>query len=130
MSRSMRDKQAQKNFAVVYWHVEDVMDAAPHLTEDAARAVLHQLAERHEPRLACITPETVENVLKIGGHSMAACIYGGFFFLVWVCASIIYWDVTRNQEKIKIKTIVNVKGHWLYDEVQIVPAFIRRGEDK
>lgn len=64
MSRSMRDKQAQKNFAVVYWHVEDVMDAAPHLTEDAARAVLHQLAERHEPRLACITPETVENVLK------------------------------------------------------------------
>ena len=61
---------------------------------------------------------------------MAACIYGGFFLLVWVCASIIYWDVTRNQEKIKIKTIVNVKGHWLYDEVQIVPAFIRRGEDK
>ena len=64
MSRSMRDKQAQKNFAVVYWHVEDVMDAAPHLTEDAARAVLHQLAERHEPHVACITTETVENVLK------------------------------------------------------------------
>ena len=60
----MRDKQAQKNFAVVYWHLEDVQDAAPHLTEDAARAVLHQLAERHEPTLACITPETVENVLK------------------------------------------------------------------
>ena len=31
------------------------MDAAPHLTEDAARAVLHQLAERHEPHVACIT---------------------------------------------------------------------------
>ena len=61
---------------------------------------------------------------------MAACIYGGFFFLVWVCASIIYWDVTRNQQRAKVKTIVNVKTPWLYDEVQIVPAFIRRGQDK
>jgi hypothetical protein len=61
---------------------------------------------------------------------MAAWIYGGFFFLVWVCASIIYWDVTRNQQRAKVKTIVNVRTPWLYDEVQIVPAFIRRGEDK
>jgi len=61
---------------------------------------------------------------------MAAWIYGGFFFLVWVCASIIYWDVTRNQQRAKVKTIVNVRTPWLYDEVQIVSAFIRRGEDK
>lgn len=61
---------------------------------------------------------------------MAAWIYGGFFFLVWVCASIIYWDVTRNQQRAKVKTIVNVRTPWLYDEVQIVPAFIRREQDK
>jgi hypothetical protein len=61
---------------------------------------------------------------------MAAWIYGGFFFLVWVCASIIYWDVTRNQQRAKVKTIVSVRTPWLYDEVQIVPAFIRREQDK
>lgn len=62
--KTLAEKQAEKNFVTLYWHVEDVQDAAPHLTEAAARAVLHQLAELHDPTVACITPESVGYILE------------------------------------------------------------------
>lgn len=61
---------------------------------------------------------------------METIIYSMVLVFVAACWLMIYLDVRHNRNKVTIRTIVNVRDSWLYDEVQIVPAFIRRGESK
>lgn len=60
------------------------------------------------------------------GRGVLLMVYLGFFLIVGMFVAFICYDINRNRQTVTIRTIVNVKDTWLYDEYEIIPAYIRR----